>query len=80
MLRKGGIWRSVYHGTINSAGFAFPGDVSLTLNMTTVFAREHRDRGNPEDRSTGDNKRVIPGRSRRMLRKGGCPQAINKKI
>ena len=41
ILPKGGLPWSKYYGNIESAGFAFPGDVSLTLNMTNtpVFAR-----------------------------------------
>ena len=36
--RKGGSPRSNYYSNIESAGFAFPGDVSLTLNMTNILA------------------------------------------
>ena len=33
---KGGLPRRKCYGNIKSAGFAFPGDVSLTLNMTNA--------------------------------------------
>ena len=38
--RKGGFPRSEYYGKIKSDGFAFPGDVSLTLNMTQLSLRD----------------------------------------
>ena len=35
--RKGDLPRRKYHRNIKSDGFAFPGDFSLTLNMTSVI-------------------------------------------
>ena len=38
--RKGNLPQSIYYCNIESAGFAFPGDVSLALNMTQLSLRD----------------------------------------